>query len=206
MYQPRPFTARTQEARRVNSLSYQVLCRVLCIAIVGGALAGCGQKAPSAVATPAATMPPGVTPRTVGLAKQPWSLSDDMHRVQPSAGAAPVFRYTGTGQKVLNEYATLKVPVTPGTIYVFSARVDLANLIGQADVVIDTADSKRTYVSTYADKSAGPRVVSTPPWKAPPGVTEARVGVQLAQSAVENGRTLTFSEPTLLSATPPGNP
>ena len=152
---------------------------------------------------PVATMPPGVTPHVLDLSNRKWTLTKEMQRVQRSPGASPQFQYTGTGNKAGSEYASLVVPVNPGTIYMFSARADLAHVIGQADLIINRADGKISYVSVFENGGAStPKIVKTPAWKCPPGVTQAFLAMQIAQSAVENGRNLTFTEPKLTYATP----
>lgn len=149
-------------------------------------------------------MPPGVVPTEVQLSDQRWLTTPDMHAIR-SGTHVTGFRYSGTGQVTANEAATLSVPVTPGTVYVFSAHADDRSKVGEVDVLIDSADGRSTYVSSFA-KAPISSDLGTPPWKAPPGVTRIMVGMQIAQSAVEKGRDLTFSRPVLRSATPPNKP
>jgi hypothetical protein len=177
-----------------------LVCAVLAIVLPGCAL----PRSSSTEAVASATMPPGIVPTEVQLSDQHWSTTANMHAIQ-DRGRVTGFRYTGTGQVALNEAATLSVPVTPGTIYVFSAHADDPSKSGEVDVLIDSADGKSTYVSSFA-KAPIASDLGTRPWKAPPGVTRVLVGMQIAQSAVEKGRDLTFSRPVLRSATPANKP
>lgn len=149
-------------------------------------------------------MPPGVTPVVTDLSARRWQQTPHLRGTRAGTAGAE-FRYTGTDAIVSNEAATLAFRVTPGTVYVFSAQTDLPGATGEADVFIDTADGTRTYAIAYA-KAPASRAISTPPWKAPAGVTEVLLGMQIALSKIERGRDVRFSRPVMRAAAPAGTP
>lgn len=148
-------------------------------------------------------MPPGIAPTELQLSRRQWATTSNMQTVR-SGDRAAAFRYAGTGAVVQNEAATLRIPVTPGTVYVFSAHAEDRSKAGEVDLIVDSDDGKSTYVSRFV-KAPVSSQLSTPPWKAPPGVTSVLVGMQIVQSPVDKGVDVTFSQPVLLSATPSDN-
>lgn len=155
-----------------------------------------------------ATIPPGSKMHNTELDAMPWAIDGKIQRVQGATGTGASYVYIGTGKPNGMDIATLKVPVEPGTIYLFSAIVDPSKIaIGSFDLIIDTADGKSTY-SIVGGATGPPSRFYTPPWRAPAGVTNVLLGMQLVGSTVAKGEKLSFSRPLLtdvILSKPAGN-
>jgi len=184
----------------VRTSPYRFPASAIAIAAVFGCLVACS-NGPSATvaASPAAAvvkLPPGVKMTSTDLAGEHWKLTPAMRRTSAGPGGSVVFAYVGTGKAVDNELASLVIPVSPGVVYVFSAWADTSSVLGQANLIIDTADGSSTYASVF--KGPGkPGRIETSPWRCPPGVTKVLLGMQLAQNAVKKGQALRYAEPRL---------
>jgi len=145
------------------------------------------------------TVPPGTVFQTTDLSAANWKVTRSFHRTMTGPKGSRAFAYLGTGKREENESATLVVPVTEGTVYVFSSWADTTHVVGEADLFIDKADGSTTFASVFQGPKTPGRIKTTP-WRCPHGITRVMLGMQLAQSAVAKGQLLRFYGPELDSA------
>ena len=188
---------RTTVQRGVISIFGTALALMACIAITGCSKGPtvASQSAPEA----SFTVPPGTVFQVADLSTASWKATSGFHRTKTGPNGSRAFEYLGSGRRAENENATVVVPVTEGTVYVFSTWVDTSHVVGEADLFIDQADGSTTFSSVYQGPKPLGRI-KTPPWRCPHGVTRVMLGMQIAQSAVTKGQVLRFYGPELDSA------
>lgn len=141
----------------------------------------------------------------VPLSGSAWHVAPSMRRITTSSQET-AFQYVGTGTPV-DATTYLRIAVSPGTTYVFSAMVNPSSLMrpkvrGRSgfDLFIDPLSGKFSYASTLLYPSGVAARYATPEWRCPPGVTEVLLGMQLVHASVVKGARLTFSDPVLSDA------
>lgn len=155
--------------------------------------------------TPSGSVAASATPLVTALSDARWVLTPNIHAVERQTGSA--FEYDGAGAEDDDTVlARRPVPVVPGMLYVFSARIDPRSLRGGAFALV-IYSPENSFRDVRMSRSAGSNMrYVTPAWQCPPGVATAMLGMQLLSPNVPRGSQVTFSNPTLTEIRPPQTP